>query len=98
MLLLPLKMLAMEKPGLIQAYKNWEVARAAAHFTQPKLYSPHEMSSCPSKYIPLKDLHSELDRKMRAHFLMQYVVTPVVGITSFVALGMLAYKNLKYYS
>ena len=101
-LLLKLTMLgAMEqpgKPGLVQAYRNWAFARTIAHFTQPQPYNPNGIALEQCRFISLKDLHAELDRKMRNHLLMRYVVTPVVGITSLVAVSALAYRNLQFYS
>lgn len=97
-LLLQLKIVSMEKPGLIRAYKNWMVARTVAHFAQPELYNHSGTPLNQCQFIPLKDLHAELDRKMRSHLLMRYVVVPVIGISSLAVFSVLTYKNLQYYS
>ena len=98
-LLLQLKMLGgMEKSNLIKAYKSWAVARVVAHFTKPELYNHNGTPLKQCQFIPLKDLHAELDRKMKNHLLMRYVAVPVIGISSLAVFSVLTYKNLKYYS
>lgn len=88
----------MEKPNLLQAYKNWAAARTIAHFTQSQPYNPERRPLEACRFIPLKDLHAELDKKVRNHLLMRYVVTPVIGIGSLVAIGIVTYKNIQFYS
>lgn len=89
-------LVAMEKKaGLLQAYKNWAAAKTIWYFTKAQPYNPHDappLEQC--RFIPLSELHADLDRKVANHFLVNYVVVPIVGITAItVATGFVVYKN-----
>ena len=82
----------------MQAYKNYGAGRRQLHFTRPESYNPYQRPLEQCRFIPIKDLHAELERKIRNHLLMQYVVVPAVGITALLAVGFGTYKNLQFYS
>lgn len=85
---------AMQKQNLLQTYKNWAFARTIAHFTQPPPYNPNGTPLEACKFIPLKDLHAELNRQIKNHLFINYVVLPTAGVVSIVATALVAYNAL----
>ena len=82
-----------EKPNFLQVYKNWAFGRTRAHFTQPPPYNHNGTPLEAHRFIPLKDLHAELERQIKNHIFINYVAVPAVGVFSVVAAGLIAYNK-----
>lgn len=84
---------AMEKSNFLRAYKNWAFARTIAHFTQPPPYNPNgtRLESC--RFIPLKELHSELDRQVKNHLFINYIALPAVGVLTLTTAALITYNK-----
>lgn len=85
----------MQKPGIVQAYKNWMYVQTIRHFTQPQADQSDTRPLDRCRFIPLKQLHEALDWEIKKHLFMRYVVPPVVaGIVSVATLAIITHKNL----
>lgn len=90
---------AMEKPNIVQVYKNWTMVRTIQHFKrQGESNLSHTSDYMPSYGISLKDLHVELDRRIRNYYLQRYVILPVISVGGLAIIGVMAYKNMLFYS
>lgn len=83
---------AMEKPNFLQAYKNWAFARTIAQFTQNP-YNPNGARLEACRFIPLKDLHAELDRQVKNHLFISYVALPAVGVLTLTTAALITYNK-----
>jgi hypothetical protein len=83
---------AMEKPNLLQAYKNWASARTIAQFTQ-SLHNPKDTRSEACRLIPLKQLHAELDQHVKNHLFIQYIAVPAVGVLTLTTAALITYNK-----
>lgn len=85
---------SMQKPGLLQAYKNWVYVQTLKHFTTPAHNNSETRPLDQCRYIPLKQLHQALDWEIKKHIFMHYVLPPAVAITTVATVGMITYKNV----